>query len=251
LCTTDRDCCVMKKGVGLNVQIAVDDEHKLIVTYDVTDDPTDYNQLFNMATKAAEALNIDENEKLEVVADKGYYNHAKIKECIDNQIVPYVCEPLKTGGRGNDKNFSKSKFSYDKENDCYVCPVGSKLELFEEKKDKRGAKCKSYICTNPETCPVKGKCTTSKTARTITRWEHEDLLDDMKEKMRKNKEKVKKRKSIVEHPFGTIKRAMNHGYFLMKGKAKTMAEFAIISTVYNMKRANNIIGTEKLITAIG
>jgi hypothetical protein len=30
-------------------------------------------------------------------------------------------------------------------------------------------------------------------------------------------EKIKRRKKIVEHPFGTIKRSMNQGYFLMRG----------------------------------
>ena len=251
LCSTDRDCCVMKKGVGYNVQIAVDDKHKLIVTYDVTDHPTDYKQLFLMAKKVNEALKIDSKDKLQVVADKGYYNHAEIKKCLDNQIIPYVSEPLKTGNTGTDQSFSKTNFTYDKENDCYVCPSGSVLKFFEKRKDKRGGIQKTYKCNDLQNCPFKGKCTSSQVARYVSRWEYEDLLDEIKKKSKENNDKLKKRKAIVEHPFGTIKRAMNHGFFLMKGKAKTNAEFALTSLVYNIKRVNNILGTRKFIEAIG
>ena len=53
-------------------------------------------------------------------------------------------------------------------------------------------------------------------------------------------EKMKKRKSMVEHPFGTTKRAMNAGYTLLKGKNKVKGEFGIIALTYNIKRVINI-----------
>ena len=53
-------------------------------------------------------------------------------------------------------------------------------------------------------------------------------------------EKMKKRKSMVEHPFGTMKRAINSGYTLLKGKRKVKGEFGLIALAYNMKRVINI-----------
>lgn len=248
LCTTDPDSCVMRQGVGYNVQIAVDKENSLIVAYEVTDSPVDNNELSNMAKKAKEALN---TESLEVVADTGYYNHLEIKECVDNQITPYVSEPLKTGNPEINTFFSKSNFTYDKTNDYYICPCSYIMECKEISKDKKGGYKKLYNCNNVLNCPMKAKCTTSKVGRYIYRWEHEDIIDEMKERMLKDKEKAKKRKSIVEHPFGTIKRAMDQGYFLMKGKPKVNAEFATTSFTYNLKRVYNILGMQKLMEAIG
>lgn len=247
MCTTDPDCCIMRQGLGYNVQIAVDKEHSLIVAYNVTDAPVDINQLSNMAKKAKEALDVEE---LEVVADAGYYNHSEIKECSDNQITTYIPEPIKTGNAGTDNFFSKSNFNYDKENDCYICPCNKKLGFLRRKIDKRGGYVTSYQCTDFINCPLKSKCTTSKSGRYINRWQHEDVIDEMKERMLKEKEKVKKRKAIVEHPFGTIKRTMNQGYFLMKGNDNVNTEFALTSLAYNIKRVINIFGMPKLITAL-
>jgi hypothetical protein len=61
---------------------------------------------------------------------------------------------------------------------------------------------------------------------------------------------VKERKSIVEHPFGTIKRAMEAGYCLVKGKEKVRGEFALTFPAYNLKRAISIVGVGTLVKAI-
>ena len=66
-----------------------------------------------------------------------------------------------------------------------------------------------------------------------------------------DKEIVKQRKSIVEHPFGTIKRNMDAGYCLMKGLVNVNGEFSLTCLAYNFKRAINILGIDKLIEAIG
>jgi transposase len=60
---------------------------------------------------------------------------------------------------------------------------------------------------------------------------------------------VKERKSIVEHPFGTIKRTMDAGYCLTKGKGKVSGEFALTFLAYNMKRVINILGVGDLLKA--
>ena len=61
--------------VGDNVQVAVETEHHLIVTHEVTNSGSDRAQLANMGRQAREALGVD---KLEAVADRGYYNSTEI-----------------------------------------------------------------------------------------------------------------------------------------------------------------------------
>ena len=74
---------------------------------------------------------------------------------------------------------------------------------------------------------------------------NQGLVDDHKKRMTLlGHEKMKKRKSMVEHPFGTMKRAINYGYTLLKGKRKVKGEFGLIALAYNMKRVISIRSEE-------
>ena len=70
-------------------------------------------------------------------------------------------------------------------------------------------------------------------------------------KLRPNREKMDKRKCTSEHPFGTIKRWHDSGYFLLKGKRKVDGEFALFGTAYNLSRAENMFSFEELMTRVG
>jgi len=82
------------------------------------------------------------------------------------------------------------------------------------------------------------------------RWVDEAILEQMGERVRANPEKMKKRKEMVEHPFGTMKRGMQSGYFLMKGIKKVSAEMSLTVMGYNIKRVMNILGVRKMIEAV-
>src|SRR5258708_30989 len=64
--------------VGYNVQIAVDTQHHLIVSHEVTNTGSDRSQLANIATQAKHVLGADH---LDVVADRGYFNSPEILAC--------------------------------------------------------------------------------------------------------------------------------------------------------------------------
>lgn len=76
-------------------------------------------------------------------------------------------------------------------------------------------------------------------------------LDEMQRRIEDNPDILTRRKAIVEHPFGTIKWSMGHGYFLMKGIPKTSAEMSLSFLAYNIKRAIKILGVPKMIEALG
>ena len=60
------------------------------------------------------------------------------------------------------------------------------------------------------------------------------------------KEKVRLRRMLAEHPFGTMKRSFNEGYLLLKGLRKVKGEVGFTMLAYNMRRAFNIIGVGTL-----
>ncbi|MEI3267378.1 MAG: transposase [Frisingicoccus sp.] len=64
--------------------------------------------------------------------------------------------------------------------------------------------------------------------------------------LKPNREKMTQRMCLSEHPFGTIKRAMGATYFLLKGMRKVAGEFALFCLGYNLERARNLLGFQKM-----
>ena len=58
------------------------------------------------------------------------------------------------------------------------------------------------------------------------------------------------RKALAEHPFGTMKRGMDQGYFLLNGLAKRRGEFSLTVLAYNLKRVFNVVGVPRLLAAL-
>ena len=64
--------------------------------------------------------------------------------------------------------------------------------------------------------------------------------------LKPDRTKTAERMCLSEHPFGTIKRAMGFTYFLLKGLKKVAGEFALMCLGYNIKRAKNLLGFNKM-----
>jgi hypothetical protein len=246
---TDPDARSMVLGsnrgteVAYSVQISVDAKHKLIVDHEVTNAGNDKNQLSSMAIRAREALEVD---SLDVVADQGYYSSEEIKDCIEGDVLPYLRRPKDSNSRGL---FAREEFRYDSENDCYWCPAGRALP-FKSQTTYRGQVVRDYVAEDCSRCDLRPKCTRRKTGRQIRRWVDEELLEDMERRVRTEPEKVKRRKSIVEHPFGTIKRSMDQGYFLTRRLCNVRTEVSLTMLAYNIKRAVRLKGVQELIAAL-
>jgi hypothetical protein len=84
----------------------------------------------------------------------------------------------------------------------------------------------------------------------ICRWEHQEILEEMKKRVKDNKQKVKLRQQLSEHPFGTLKRGFGQGYLLLKGLRKVGGEASLSVLAYNLKRTINIVGVKRLISSI-
>src|ERR1700704_3508973 len=114
--------------VGYNVQVAVDTEHHLIVTHEVTNTGSDRSQLAKVASQAKDILGADH---LDAVADRGYFNSPEILACEQADITVTLPKPM-TSGAKSDGRFGKQDFVYLPTEDVYRCPAGEKLATNEE-----------------------------------------------------------------------------------------------------------------------
>jgi len=230
--------------VGYYVQVAVETEHHLIVTHEVTNTGSDRAQLANIATQAKAVLQTD---KLEAVADRGYFNSPEILACHEAGITVTLPKPL-TSGAKSDGRFGKQDFVYIAEEDIYRCPAGERLP-YRYTNEEGGKVLRRYWSNVCPKCPIKSHCTTGPERR-IARWEHEHLLEAVQRRLDENPQAMRQRRETVEHPFGTIKARMGATHFLTKTLPKVAAEMALSVLAYNLTRVMNIVGIKPLMAAI-
>jgi transposase len=232
--------------VGYNAQVAVDAKHKLIAADDVTNEVNDLQQLANVALEAKANLELTQAE---VVADAGYYNASEVSRCLEQGLTPYI---PKADTSANTKLglYGKSQFRYDATQNEYVCPAGAAL-TYRFSTYELGRELQYYRASGCKACVLKSRCTRNKANRTITREANEHLMEAMAQRMKQQPAKFKLRKTLAEHPFGTIKRWFGYTHFLLKGLAKVQCEWSLTTLVYNLKRVLNLVSFEKLMAAVG
>jgi transposase len=230
--------------VGYNVQVAVDTEHHLIITHEVTNVGSDRAQLSDVAKKAKATLDVP---SLDAVADRGYFSSEEILACENAGITVTLPKPITSGMMAKGR-FGKQDFRYAAEEDVYICPVGQKL-TYRYTTEENGLVVHRYWTNVCQNCAIKRSCTTGKERR-ITRWEHERLLEAVQRRLDEHPEKMRQRRETVEHPFGTIKARMGATHFLMKTLPRVASEMALHVLAYNLTRAMNIMGIQPLLAAI-
>src|SRR6266571_3293957 len=242
---TDPDSRLMRKAdggysVGYNVQVAVDDRHKLIAAVELSPHANDLNQLQPMAEAAKAAL---QAPKLSVLVDGGYSNGAQAQRLSEQGVTVSAPNPdLKNNRHGL---IPKSEFRYEPDTDRYRCPAGQSLIL--ERSDKSGRRI--YSTSACGACAMKSQCTTA-ARRHIVRHPYQAALDAMHERVAKNPALMRLRAAIVEHTIAGLKYLTEGGRFLLKGMNKAKAELALAAIAYNLKRVINIIGVAAMLQAL-
>jgi transposase/macrodomain Ter protein organizer (MatP/YcbG family) len=230
--------------VGYNVQVAVDTDHHLIIAHEVTNTGSDRAQLANIASQAKDVLGV---EKLEAVADRGYYSGAEILACHEAGIAVTLPKPVTSGIEAKGR-FGKQDFRYVAEEDVYICPAGEKL-AYHYTNEENGLVQRRYWTNACQSCAIKHRCTTGKERR-ITRWAHEHVLEAVQKRLDKNPQAMRVRRETVEHPFATLKMRMGATHFVMKRLPKVATEMALHVLAYNLTRVVNIMGIQPLMAAI-
>ena len=230
--------------VGYNVQIAVEAKHHLIVMHEVTNDGTDRSQLSHVANETKAVLDVD---KLDAVADRGYFDSEEILACENAGITVTLPKPMTSNSKAQGR-FGKQDFRYLAEEDVYICPAGEKL-AYRYTTEENGLVLRRYWTNACQSCAIKQSCTTGKERR-IARWEHEHVLEAVQRRLDEHPEKMRQRRETVEHPFGTIKARMGATHFLMKTLPKVATEMALHVLAYNLIRVMNIVGVRPLMAAM-
>ena len=230
--------------VGYNVQVAVETEHHLIIAHEVTTSGSDRAQLANMAAQAKDVLGVD---KLEAVADRGYYNSPEILKCDEIGVTVTLPKPMTSNAKAEGR-LGKQDFIYLADDDSYVCPAGHKL-TYRFTREEQGKMMRRYWTTACGGCALKAKCTTSN-GRRVSRWEHEHVLEAVQERLDIDPQAMRRRRETVEHPFGTMKMRMGATHFLMKTLPRVASEMALHVLAYNLTRVLNIIGVKRMMEAV-
>lgn len=244
----DAEARLMKKStskdsqVGYNVQNVVDAAHHLIVEVEATTQCNDFGQLNTMAQQAKKQLGV---EQLTVVADGGYYALADLKAAEEQGIkvhVPGQRDTMEKAGL-----FARREFRYDETRDEYECPSKARLTRHSDNQ-YRGQVLQVYYNTAAcAGCTLRSQCTTGR-YRKINHGEgHPQVQERIRERMERQPEVYAQRKSLVEHPFGTIKFWWGQAAFLTKGRESVNAEIALSALAYNLRRALNVLGAGEIL----
>lgn len=244
------EACMMDLGYGkgyspgYNAQISVDMETQLIVAVDVIEDRNDSQTFSKQHKNIEEVIGKEEGERRKYVVDNGYKSYEQLEYIKDNQIDAYVYEKTEEGTveeiKQTGRKVVKNDFKYDERNDCYVCPMGKKLNYYKEENNKafKGRRYKSEGCTN---CPIKEQCIAKNNKsgiREIRRHQKEYLVDEMKIKIKQEEAKqlFHKRKTSVEPVFGNIKENMKFNRFSRRGLHKVHGEFTLVCIAHNLNK---------------
>ena len=210
----------------------------MIVNSDVVSDNNDRRQFANQVNQANKIL----GKRCRVAcADRGYSTTDELEK-IDEQKIKVVVPPC-------EKSENKKMFTYDTENDCYICPEGYTLKNRGLSPDKRTniyrIENKSF-CLN---CSRFGICTKAKHGKTVGRLIKEETRQRFEDQYKEAESRAiyKLRQQKVELPFGHIKRNLGVQGFLLRGFNGVKAEFSILSSCFNISRMITIFGVQPLV----
>ncbi|MEW5980620.1 MAG: IS1182 family transposase [Acidobacteriota bacterium] len=225
--------------LSYNAQAVADRDSGMIVAHDVVNEETDNGQLVPMLDLVVENLGAVAQE---TVADGGYFASSQIGLAQERKYEVLVNrspgEEAAERGCATDP-YHASRFIYDDDRDCCICPQGKDLPLLQRKKKGRNQSgIRRYRCRDYEQCPVRWECSKSKHGRNIDISEHEGALQRLREKREdpEKKKLLKARKSIIEPLFAWIKRILGFRRWTVWGLEGAKAQWSMVCTVINLMK---------------
>lgn len=262
---TDADSRMMSdKGKirpGYNPQTAVDAKHKLLAVAEVTQDANDQHQMTPMLGCLSEVKKeLGVETKTTVEMDTGYHCEEEVMKHKDSTEFDIVTPSPKDSPKKQNpdsvprKEYKADKFRYDKQTDSYVCPEGKTLSRITPDGGVLvdGRRLSTYQCNCCASCDKQKLCKRGEAGRTVSHSENHEEMEAFRNKMKTAEYavKIKQRKELCEHPFGTLKRGFGFDHFLLKGIEKVRSEFSFMCFVYNLRRSLSIVGVAGLLTAL-
>lgn len=245
------------------------DGYELEISYESADDD------LNVESTAAEDLNKCIHAGVVPTAYKDVITDIEVKEVRRKAGSPNDVQGALEVQKTQEEMIARAKEGYfvrDPERELVYCPAG---EILRQKCVKKNGNIRYANKTACRHCPFRNKCYKGR-----NEWKEIDFTKDTLEKpcrdwlkaegketksakarqetvqykkvkvvrfmLKPSREKMSHRMCLSEHPFGTIKRALNAGYFLLRGMRKVTGEFALACLAYNINRAKNLLGSDKM-----
>ncbi len=234
----ERDAKVVKNHegtrLGYNAQAVAESEHGLIVAADVTNEQNDLHQLVPMIEKVEEELGSVAEETL---ADSGYWNGEQLSGAGEKDYPVLVsldaAEARKRGG-----DYDSSKFTYDKERDCCICPRGKELKYERTRKPDGKPHPRVYRCSGYKQCPVRWQCSKDKEGRRVELSPFWESFLRQREKQGDEGKKLllRQRMRIVEPVFAVVKDRLGFRRWTVGGLEKVQAQWMFVCALVNLVR---------------
>lgn len=238
--------------VAYNLQSTVDAEHNLPIDYEVTS-RNDKRAMGNMLRRAKTILRTSETTAL---FDKGYHTGSELFTAQNLGFKTLVAVPAQASN-APDPAYNSYNFPYDHQQDHYTCPQGHHLRtngsIYTKHKGRTDqTSFRQYRTKQCKNCPVRSLCTASaQNGKLIERNIYSEAFEANRANIEAEPELYKRRQTIVEHPFGTIKRQWGFDHILSKeGRKRASADVGFIFIAYNLRRIGNILKESGLTASV-
>ena len=259
---TDPDASITRMGKGnpkLNYKIhrVVDEKAEVITATDVTTGSVNEAHLMTALVDKHE-INTGEKAKI-VVADSKYGTIENYLACHDKEIKAHMESVEKKHGRTGTKAgvFPPEEFTYDSEDDVYLCPAGEQLRRrsFYKKRNHFEYAAPANVCNQ---CKLKSQCTQSKSGRTVKRHLRQDDLEQMliQKEQSEAKKDITKRQHLMERSFARstrygFKRARWRRLWNVKIQEYLIAGIQNLMILIKNTTRSKVSGTKQLYNRIG
>jgi transposase len=239
---TDHGCSLMQQANGeknsaFAITVSSDSANDFIVHVEVQENPNDAEALM----PAVEGSRETAGGRHDVVnADAGFAsieNLERLEE--DNQfaLIPDRRHEAEVRGELSKGEYDRSKFTFEEQRDCYICPQGVELGRvaavvvngrIQHRYGNRSA------CKN---CDHRSLCTKG-SHRIVSRDSNEAIKERMRERLSReeNKELYKLRAHSIESPFGQIKHNLKYRIFMRRGREKVKMEISLLCMLHNIMK---------------
>jgi hypothetical protein len=229
-------------------------ETPVIIDAEPIGNPSDSGQLAPTAERLAPLLDVgppaasattEATPTVTLVADAGFSSANDAVTCEELGFIPVF--PVMRTVNPHGSFFNRTDFKLDAERDLMVCPAGKELKPRPKPQDGAIA----YIAkkTDCGACALKPQCTKAR-QRTVLRLINEPALERVALRLKAEPTLMNKRAQSVEPAFGTLKRWLHGGRFLLRGRLKAKTELGLVTLAFNLKRLVNLHGTAKIHEAL-
>jgi transposase len=235
--------------VAYNVQSTVDSKHNIPIDFKVTNE-NDSKAMGNMVQRAKSILRTNE---FTVLYDKGFHTGSELKTAQQLGVETIVAIPgVPSTSQSPNPLFNYEFFKYNREDDTYTCPGGQVLcsngSWYKQRSSTGNISWfKQYKTKACRKCHLRSQCTRSEKERLIQRSEYADYYEANRINVKEKEQLYKRRQTIVEHPYGTIKRQWGFSYVLTKkGICRAASDVGFMFIAYNLRRIGNILTMDVL-----